>query len=207
MASSRSRSTSRASCSSSAGGVELDDVDVRGARRPHRGLAGRSLPRRARALKAGATPLKARVLVERRRQRFIGDYLQSELLDHSRRESRGSYSRTCDARTSSAALCDAVLDATRIRGAAPRTTREPEPPRRPARPPSAVVPVPPPVPGTCSHAELQRREPDLVDRSHASAAAWCEANNEPETAIEHASGGRCGSRGASSSTVAQPVAC
>ncbi len=36
------------------------------------------------------------------------------------------------------------------------------------------------------HAELLRREPDLVGDLHARAAAWCEANNEPETAIDHA---------------------
>jgi LuxR family maltose regulon positive regulatory protein len=35
-------------------------------------------------------------------------------------------------------------------------------------------------------AELGRREPDLVHDLHSRAAAWCEANDMPETAIEHA---------------------
>ena len=36
------------------------------------------------------------------------------------------------------------------------------------------------------HAELRRREPDLVARLHAGAAQWYEANAMPEPAIEHA---------------------
>jgi LuxR family maltose regulon positive regulatory protein len=35
-------------------------------------------------------------------------------------------------------------------------------------------------------AELDRREPELVPELHARAAAWCEANDLPETAIDHA---------------------
>jgi LuxR family transcriptional regulator, maltose regulon positive regulatory protein len=35
-------------------------------------------------------------------------------------------------------------------------------------------------------AELQRREPELVPQLHVRAAAWCEANGLPETAIDHA---------------------
>ena len=36
------------------------------------------------------------------------------------------------------------------------------------------------------HAELMRREPDMVPELHTRAAAWYEANNLPEAAIEHA---------------------
>ena len=36
------------------------------------------------------------------------------------------------------------------------------------------------------HAELSRREPELVARLHAGAAQWYEANSMPEPAIEHA---------------------
>ena len=36
------------------------------------------------------------------------------------------------------------------------------------------------------HAELRRREPELVARLHSAAAAWYEANAMPEAAIEHA---------------------
>ena len=36
------------------------------------------------------------------------------------------------------------------------------------------------------HAELRRREPELVPQLHARAAAWYEANAMPEAAIEHA---------------------
>jgi len=35
-------------------------------------------------------------------------------------------------------------------------------------------------------AELERREPELVPRLHARAAAWCEANGLEESAIDHA---------------------
>jgi LuxR family transcriptional regulator, maltose regulon positive regulatory protein len=35
-------------------------------------------------------------------------------------------------------------------------------------------------------AELERREPELVQRLHSQAAAWCEANGLPELAIDHA---------------------
>ena len=35
-------------------------------------------------------------------------------------------------------------------------------------------------------AELQRREPDLVPQLHSRAAAWCEAHGQSETAVEHA---------------------
>jgi LuxR family maltose regulon positive regulatory protein len=35
-------------------------------------------------------------------------------------------------------------------------------------------------------AELERREPELVPKLHDRAAAWCEANALPETAIDHA---------------------
>jgi LuxR family transcriptional regulator, maltose regulon positive regulatory protein len=35
-------------------------------------------------------------------------------------------------------------------------------------------------------AELERREPDLVGELHARAAVWCEANQLPEIAIDHA---------------------
>jgi LuxR family maltose regulon positive regulatory protein len=35
-------------------------------------------------------------------------------------------------------------------------------------------------------AELDRREPELVPALHARAASWCEANELPETAIDHA---------------------
>jgi LuxR family maltose regulon positive regulatory protein len=35
-------------------------------------------------------------------------------------------------------------------------------------------------------AELERREPELIRRLHARAAAWCEANGLLELAIDHA---------------------
>jgi ATP/maltotriose-dependent transcriptional regulator MalT len=35
-------------------------------------------------------------------------------------------------------------------------------------------------------AELERREPELVEGLHARAAAWCEANGLPELAVDHA---------------------
>ena len=35
-------------------------------------------------------------------------------------------------------------------------------------------------------AELDRREPELIERLHARAAAWCEANGLPEMAVSHA---------------------
>jgi len=35
-------------------------------------------------------------------------------------------------------------------------------------------------------AELERREPELVGQLHVRAAGWCEANGQPETALDHA---------------------
>ncbi len=42
--------------------------------------------------------------------------------------------------------------------------------------------------------ELRRREPDLVQKLHSRAAAWCEANGMPEMAIDHAQSAGDGQR-------------
>jgi LuxR family maltose regulon positive regulatory protein len=116
--------------------------------------------------------------------RFMGDYLRSELLDRVSPAEASFLMRTSVLDRMCGPLCDAILDG---KGSA-RVLEQME------RRNLLVVPLDRRREWYRYHhllrellrAELQRREPDLVKDLHFRAAAWYEANAMPETAIEHA---------------------
>lgn len=116
--------------------------------------------------------------------RFVAEYLRSEVLDHFS-DSRVSFlTRTSILERFCGPLCDAVLDTT---GSA-RTIERLEQSNL------LVVPLDRTRDWYRYHyllrdflqAELHRREPDAVTRLHTRAAEWFDANGMPEMAISHA---------------------
>jgi LuxR family transcriptional regulator, maltose regulon positive regulatory protein len=116
--------------------------------------------------------------------RFMADYLRSELLAHLSPELVTFLTRTAVLDRMSGPLCDAVL----ATNGSDRVLSSLED--------SNVLLV-----ALDRHrqwyryhhlfrellgAELERREPELIPELHIRAAAWCEANGLPETAIDHA---------------------
>ena len=116
--------------------------------------------------------------------RFVGDYLRSELLDRVSQTDVAFLTRTSILDRMCGGLCDAVVGRT----GSGRTLEQLE------RRNLLVVPLDRRREWYRYHhlfrellyAELSRREPDLVARLHAGAAQWYEANSMPEAAIEHA---------------------
>jgi LuxR family transcriptional regulator, maltose regulon positive regulatory protein len=116
--------------------------------------------------------------------RFMGDYLRSELLDRVSGSEVSFLTRTAVLDRMCGSLCDAILGAT---GSA-RVLEQMESRNL------LVVPLDRRREWYRYHhlfrdllqAELRRREPDLVQDLHSRAAAWYEANAMPEAAIEHA---------------------
>jgi LuxR family maltose regulon positive regulatory protein len=116
--------------------------------------------------------------------RFMGDYLRSELLDRVSDSEVSFLTRTAVLDRMSGSLCDAILDAT----GSGRVLEELESRNL------LVVPLDRRREWYRYHhlfrellqAELRRREPGLVHDLHVRAAAWYEANAMPEAAIEHA---------------------
>jgi LuxR family transcriptional regulator, maltose regulon positive regulatory protein len=116
--------------------------------------------------------------------RFVADYLWSEVLGELPAERMTFLTRTAVLKRMSGSLCDAVLDTTGSGDVLASLEA------------SNLLLV-----ALDRHrqwyryhhlfqelllAELDRREPDLVRELHARAASWCEANGLPETAIDHA---------------------
>jgi LuxR family maltose regulon positive regulatory protein len=116
--------------------------------------------------------------------RFMGDYLRSELLDRVSGSEVSFLTRTAVLDRMCGSLCDAILDAT----GSGRVLEQMESRNL------LVVPLDRRREWYRYHhlfrdllqAELRRREPDLVQDLHSRAAAWYEANAMPEAAIEHA---------------------
>jgi LuxR family transcriptional regulator, maltose regulon positive regulatory protein len=116
--------------------------------------------------------------------RFMGDYLRSELLDRVSGSEVSFLTRTAVLDRMCGSLCDAILDAT----GSGRVLEQMESRNL------LVVPLDRRREWYRYHhlfrdllqAELRRREPDLVQELHSRAAAWYEANAMPEAAIEHA---------------------
>jgi LuxR family maltose regulon positive regulatory protein len=116
--------------------------------------------------------------------RFMADYLRSEVLGRLAPERVAFLTRTAVLERMSGPLCDAVLDAT---GSSAVLAWLEE---------SNLLLVPldrqrrwyryHPLFHDLLRTELDRREPELVPQLHARAARWCEANGLPETAIDHA---------------------
>ncbi len=118
------------------------------------------------------------------RDRFMGDYLRSELLDRVSGTEVSFLTRTSVLDRMCGPLCDTILGVT----GSGRVLEQLE-----ARN-LLVVPLDRRREWYRYHrllrdllqAELRRREPDLVQNLHSRAAAWYEANAMPEAAIEHA---------------------
>ena len=116
--------------------------------------------------------------------RYMGDYLRSELLDRVSDSEVSFLTRTAVLDRMCGSLCDAILGAT----ASGRVLEQMESRNL------LVVPLDRRREWYRYHhlfrellqAELRRREPDLVQDLHFRAAEWYEANAMPEAAIEHA---------------------
>jgi LuxR family transcriptional regulator, maltose regulon positive regulatory protein len=116
--------------------------------------------------------------------RFVADYLGSELLAQLPPEQVAFLTRTAVLERMSGPLCDAVLDTT----GSSRVLESLEDSNL------LVVSLDRRRAWYRYHrlfrellrAELERREPGLMPRLHVRAAAWCEANGLPEVAIDHA---------------------
>ena len=116
--------------------------------------------------------------------RYMGDYLRSELLDRVSDSEVSFLTRTAVLDRMCGSLCDAILGGT----ASGRVLEEMESRNL------LVVPLDRRREWYRYHhlfrellqAELRRREPDLVRDLHSRAAEWYEANAMPEAAIEHA---------------------
>jgi len=116
--------------------------------------------------------------------RFVGDYLRSELLDRVSRAEVTFLTRTSILDRMCGGLCDAVVGRT----GSSRTLESLESRNL------LVVPLDRRrewyryhhLFRELLHAELTRREPELVARLHSGAAQWYEANAMPEAAIDHA---------------------
>lgn len=116
--------------------------------------------------------------------RLVADYLRSELLARLSQREVVFLTRTAVLDRMCGPLCDAVLDtkgSTRVLEslAGANLLLLPLDRRRQWYRYHHLF-------GELLRAELQRREPELVSRLHVRAAAWCEANGLPETAIDHA---------------------
>src|SRR5215204_3099154 len=116
--------------------------------------------------------------------RFMADYLRSELLARLPPELVAFLTRTAVLERMSGPLCDAVLETTgsaRVLASLEESNL-------------LLVPLDRQRRWYRYHhlfhellvAELDRREPDLVPALHHRAAGWCEVNRLPETAIDHA---------------------
>ena len=116
--------------------------------------------------------------------RFLGDYLRSEFLHRVSRADVSFLTRTSILDRMSGPLCDVTAGRTGSSRVLDRLERR------------NLLVLPLDRRGDwyryhhlfreLLHAELTQREPDMVPELHTRAAAWCEANNLPEAAIEHA---------------------
>jgi len=163
-------------------GVGLADADLTEVRRRTEGWPV-GLHLAALAVKAGGQQHQAG-LGFTGDDRFMADYLRSELLAHLPPELVTFLTRTAVLDRMSGPLCDAVLatggsgrvlesleDSNLLLAALDRQ-------RQWYRYHQLFREL--------LRAELELREPELVPRLHARAAAWCESNGLPELAIDHA---------------------
>lgn len=167
----------------------LEAVDVRLAADEVTDLIGRTegwpagLYLAALAIRAGVPPADA---LERLSgsDRYLGDYLRSELLDRIAPDEVEFLTRTSILDRLSGPLCDATLGTT---GSAQRLQHIED--RN-----LLLVPLDGHREWYRYHqllreflvSELERREPELVPALHARAAAWSEADGQPERALRHA---------------------
>jgi LuxR family maltose regulon positive regulatory protein len=135
------------------------------------------------AHQAGGQPDNARVAFTGD-DRFMADYLHAELLAHLPTELVAFLTRTAVLERLCGSLCDAALD-TKGSDQVLASLEDSN---------LLLVPLDRRRQWYRYHqlfrelllAELERRQPDLVVALHARAASWCEANGQPEVAIDHA---------------------
>jgi LuxR family maltose regulon positive regulatory protein len=163
-------------------GVGLSDADLTEVRRRTEGWPV-GLYLAALALKAGGRQHQAGFGFTGD-DRFMADYLRSELLAHLQPELVVFLTRTAVLERLSGPLCDAVLD-TSGSGRVLESLEDSnllltalDRQRRWYRYHQLFREL--------LRAELELREPELIPRLHARAAAWCEANGLAELAIDHA---------------------
>jgi LuxR family transcriptional regulator, maltose regulon positive regulatory protein len=163
-------------------GVELADPDVRElVRRTEGWPVGLYLA--ALAMTAG-TPRTPAGVTFSGDQRFMGDYLRSEVLDRASPAEATFLTRTSILDTMTGPLCDATLGSTR----SGRALEELEDRNL------LVLALDHRREWYRYHhlfrellaSELRRREPEIVPELHLRAAEWLEANGMPEIAIDHA---------------------
>jgi LuxR family maltose regulon positive regulatory protein len=126
--------------------------------------------------------------------RFMADYLRSELLAHLPPELLAFLTRTAILERMCGPLCDTVL-ATSGSGQVLESLEDSN---------LLVVPLDRrrewyryhQLFGELLLAELERGEPEVISELHARAAGWCEANGLPEVAIDHARAAGDADRGA-----------
>jgi LuxR family transcriptional regulator, maltose regulon positive regulatory protein len=136
----------------------------------------------AMALQAGAPPESAKTFTGE--SRFLGDYLQEEILNRVSRDDAAFLTRTSMLEALNGPLCDAVLDTQgsgdRLRQMEDRNL--------------LVVPLDAHRDWYRYHrllrellrAELERQNPQVVAELHRRAAGWFEAHGSPEQALHHA---------------------
>jgi LuxR family transcriptional regulator, maltose regulon positive regulatory protein len=135
------------------------------------------------AMRAGSPPADPGFFVTGE-DRFVGDYLRAELLDRVSGAEVVFLTRTSILERMCGGLCDAVVGRT----GSSRMLEQLESRNL------LVVPLDRRrewyryhhLFRELLHAELSRREPELVARLHSAAAQWYEANAMPEAAIDHA---------------------
>ena len=166
----------------SAAGLELADGEVAELTEHTEGWSA-GLYLAALSAKAGGTGIKG-LTAFRGDDRFVADYLVSELLSRLPREELRFLTRTAILESMSGPLCDAVLEeggsAAMLESLAGSNL--------------FLVPLDRSREWYRYHhlfqellrSELERVEPDLVPRLLSRAADWCEANGQPETAIGYA---------------------
>ncbi len=116
--------------------------------------------------------------------RFVADYLRSEFLDHVSRADVSFLTRTSILERMSGPLCDVTVGAKRSARVLDRLER------------SNLLLIPLDRRGEwyryhhlfreLLHAELVRREPEMLPELHTRAASWYELNGQPEAAVVHA---------------------
>jgi LuxR family maltose regulon positive regulatory protein len=115
--------------------------------------------------------------------RFMSDYLRTELLDQLSPEEVEFLTRSSVLDTMTGPLCDAALGTTGSQSLLEQLEAKN----------LLIVPLDRhresyryhQLFGELLRAELVRREPHALDGLHRNAAAWCEANDRPETALGH----------------------
>ena len=168
-----------------AAGLDLADAEIAELTERTEGWSA-GLYLAALSAKASGAAIKG-VTAFRGDDRFLADYLRSELLSRLQPDELRFLTRTSVLERMSGPLCDAVLDSSSSAAELESLER------------SNLFMVPLDRTGEwyryhhlfqeLLRAELERGEPELVPDLLSRAAQWCEANGQPETAIGYAQAG------------------